>query len=111
MSDDVKLVKAQREAFAVGYVHAEKRYVASARTIDIAREEAKLRYPLPTVTVPRVVQHGCLKYRVVDNTVVEWATVGREDWTRMPDVDGLLERCKKITFLLENPTETREVTE
>jgi hypothetical protein len=102
MSDDVKLVKAQREAFMSGVIW-ERRGVYGNRT---PVEEAEARYPLPTVTVPRVVLAADgFQYRVIGGELqcyegTNWVPM----WFTQADLDA-------FTDLLANPTETREVTE
>jgi hypothetical protein len=102
MSDDVKLVKAQREAFVEGVKWADVPESASRM-----REVAARLYPLPTVTVPRVLRSNEDQYRLA-NGCLQHRTSDHEPWTNAPRI---MERTHAINQLLANPTETREVTE
>jgi hypothetical protein len=117
MIDDVKLVKAQREAYVRGA--SDRDYaVYNGRCSDpvvvlgeprermIASVAAARLYPLPTVTVPRVVLAADgFQYRVIGGELqcyegTNWVPM----WFTQADLDA-------FTDLLANPTETREVTE
>jgi hypothetical protein len=116
MSDDAKHIRELRQAYLDGHVaqygvygdEAEWKCLSHIYAENVRKyweERAALRYPLPTVTVPRVVRVECFDYRVVDG-VVEYACAGDDDWEPYEwDVQSA------IANLLANPTETREVTE
>jgi len=66
--------------------------------------EARLRYPAPTVTRPRIRIVGGLPYRVVDG-VLQVGNLGRATWA----VSGQNTVLQAFVDLLANPTETVEV--
>lgn len=113
---ETDLVKAKRQAFRDGAVHA-------ARTHGCGRPEcADERYPLPKITRPRVVKYKAHFFRVVDGRI-QWskpwwkrasAPESLETWH---DVEGThpslvtvpsAELILILADLLANPTEEVE---
>lgn len=118
-----EMVLAKRAAYVLGAGY-EYGYAIAGRlpTRELASAERELRrerlaadrYPLPSVTRPRVVRdtYSC-EWRAVDGAL-EWRTVGHISWTPPEPsgrVDGMYlypDRVQLLADLLANPTETVE---
>jgi hypothetical protein len=115
----VKHIKALREAFVAGAVYGAHGNPRGPHRI--ARDEATLRYPLPTVEVPRVVaekDYG-VSYKIDKRTdglrvlFVKQQTITGGIWKELTLAPHTMDmgRLALIADLFTNPTERIEATE